>query len=518
MKKRKYLYLGIAIMAFVAFSFSLTIEANVTSEKPNNDTNAEKRADIITINTLKSFGSLDRKEVPFLHDAHTDTLEKTDKGCDACHLAEETSDNQILHYKFKRLEDESRQQVMDVYHTNCIACHKEMSDAGNKTGPVEKCGNCHKKEPETMSSWQPMNFDKSLHFLHIEINDEDCGVCHHGSEKEDSCRNCHRPESRKKLTSMKDASHLLCINCHSNLSGPVKCNECHDINELQKIEKLEDIPRLMRDQPDVVLMGSKSLNKTSPEMNPVQFDHKAHEESQESCRVCHHEGIDSCTKSCHTTTGSKNGKMVSAEQAMHQLDSKKSCIGCHERNKGQAECAGCHGFMEQGSNNDDTCLKCHMEPLKADANKTLTPELMATMLLETRKTGPDTFDDKDIPETVIIKELSNQYGSVELPHRQIINALASDIKNSKLASYFHNNKETLCQACHHNSPASNTPPRCSSCHNKPFDDSNPLKPGLKAAFHQQCMDCHDRMGISEPKSTGCVDCHKVIGVNKLYDF
>ena len=61
MKKRRYLYRFTAIMAFVVLSFALAIGANVR----NNDANGEKRADIITINTLKSFGDLDRKEVPY---------------------------------------------------------------------------------------------------------------------------------------------------------------------------------------------------------------------------------------------------------------------------------------------------------------------------------------------------------------------------------------------------------------------------------------------------------------------
>ena len=159
-----------------------------------------------------------------------------------------------------------------------------------------------------------------------------------------------------------------------------------------------------------------------------------------------------------------------------------------------------------------------METPNTASEENMKPEVLAAMLLESRKMASDTFDDEDIPEIVTIDKLSSQYGSVELPHRRIIGALINDIEGNKLANYFHSEKGTVCQACHHNSPVTTTPSACSNCHGKPFDELNPLRPGLKAAYHQQCMGCHDSMGIEKPKSTDCVGCHKAIGVNKLYDF
>ena len=520
MKKRRYLYRWIAVIAFIALGFTLVIEANVTKPDQKDDVNGEKRADIININTLKSFGDLERKEVPFLHDAHTDALKKAQKSCDTCHFTDEISGKEVLSLKFKRLEDTTKQEVMDIYHTNCIGCHEEMSVAGDKTGPVELCGECHKENPEITSSHQPIEFDKSLHYSHIELNGEDCSVCHHDDKKEGSCRYCHTDDSSENAISMKKASHLSCIGCHKEISGPVKCNACHDINEQQKIEKSEDVPRLMQGQQDVVLMGMNLQDSTTGEfstkMNPVPFNHKAHEEYQDTCRVCHHSEIGSCSKSCHTLEGSEKGNMITSEQAMHKLDSERSCLGCHEVNKSRKECSGCHGIMEKSSA-DNACLKCHTKMPEISGEEDMKPESIASMLLDSVKNAPDTFDDNDIPEIVTIDGLSHQYGAVELPHRQIIDSLMLDTKNNSLASYFHNGKETLCLGCHHNSPASVTPPNCASCHSKSSDDSTTMKPDLKVAYHQQCMGCHDRMGIEIPKSTSCVDCHKVIGVNKLYD-
>jgi len=83
-----------------------------------------------------------------------------------------------------------------------------------------------------------------------------------------------------------------------------------------------------------------------------------------------------------------------------------------------------------------------------------------------------------------------------------------NIKDNKLAGYFHAEKGTVCQSCHHNSPLDKQPPHCGSCHGKPFDERNILKPGIIGAYHQQCMGCHQVLKLEKPKSTGCTDCHE----------
>ena len=76
----------------------------------------EMRADVITIDTLTSFGDLEQPAVPFLHELHTNALDKQNKDCTACHLSE----NDRQSPKFRRLKDISRQEVMDIYHTACM--------------------------------------------------------------------------------------------------------------------------------------------------------------------------------------------------------------------------------------------------------------------------------------------------------------------------------------------------------------------------------------------------------------
>ena len=248
----------------------------------------ELRADIIAIDGLKVFGKLDRPAVIFLHEAHTEALKKKDKDCKACHLVEKDrpalAEQEALSVRFKRLKEVSRDVAMEIYHTECIACHREMAAAKEKTGPVEVCGDCHKEKPSLVSSRQPLKMDKSLHARHVEAtrdkkaSKDRCDLCHHQydeiakkityvKEKESSCRYCHKGEpgvTEKDRMAMREASHLSCVNCHrktlaekkdpAQKVGAITCGGCHDPKNQAKIEKLKVIPRIDRKQPDYVLL------------------------------------------------------------------------------------------------------------------------------------------------------------------------------------------------------------------------------------------------------------------------
>jgi hypothetical protein len=133
---------------------------------------------------------------------------------------------------------------------------------------------------------------------------------------------------------------------------------------------------------------------------------------------------------------------------------------------------------------------------------------LAAMALDTRRPVTHAFAETEVPEKVEIKTLMNQYGPVKLPHRRIIQALSGNIKDNKLVRYFHRNKNVLCQGCHHHSPLAQKPPSCISCHGRPFDERDPSRPGIMAAYHRQCMECHEAMGIEKPVATNCVACHQ----------
>ncbi len=527
MKKGKVRLSRIGIILIV-FSVSICLTGTgIYGAKSPSESAVEKRADIISIDSMKAFGKLERPPVTFLHQKHTEALEKKNKDCTTCHLTEK--DRLVSNYM--RLKDTVKQEVMDIYHANCIACHRETAAAKEKTGPVV-CGECHQDKRAVTSVWQPIGMDKFLHYRHSKAQDEKCEKCHHqyneltkelfyAKGKEGTCRYCHKEVTVENRISLRQASHLGCIDCHRKTlakfddAGPVTCGGCHDPARQKLIEKLKVVPRMKLNQPDTVFVKTTKSgiqnSSTVTRMKRVPFNHKAHENYNDTCRVCHHANLNACVQ-CHTLQGTKEGDQVNFEQAIHRVNTQMSCLGCHDLNQRDSKCAGCHGGFAKARRQQDltACQACHsadvtqvMESVQHTEEKQL-----AAMLLDSRTPVTDTFADSDIPENVEIKTLMNKYGPVKLPHRKIVQTLFNNIKNDKLVQYFHRDKNTLCQGCHHNSPAAKKPPACVSCHGRPFDERDPFKPGLMAAYHRQCMECHKEMGIEKPVATNCVACHQ----------
>jgi hypothetical protein len=481
------------------------------------------RADIISIDSMKELGRLDRRPVFFLHQKHTEALESLNKDCSTCHLSEKN----VRSNKYMRLENTSRQALMDIYHDNCIGCHRETAAAKQKGGPVV-CGECHVAQAGVMSSWQPIAMGNSLHYRHSKSQDKKCETCHHeynavtkklfyAEGKEGTCRYCHRDTQEDNRESLRTVAHIACISCHQkNLAknesaGPITCSGCHDPAQQKLIEVVQSVPRMKRNQPDFVFVKTSKAegenSKPPKRMNLVPFNHKAHEGYNATCRSCHHADLSACVQ-CHTIQGSKEGDYVKLEQAMHRLKAQQSCVGCHERKQQEKACAGCHTSFEKKRQQDQlACQNCHQAEISLEAPQSNDP-VAASRALESRLAMMSTFDDEFIPETVKINSLTDKYEPVKLPHRKIVNTLFKDTKDNKLAKYFHREKGTLCQGCHHNSPATKNPPKCGSCHGRPFNEKDPFKPGLMAAYHRQCMECHREMGIQKPVATNCTACHR----------
>ena len=515
MNKAKLLLFYFGITFVVTLFLICGLGANQTG---NVEQTTIPRSDVISIDTISRFGKLERPEVLFLHDQHTDAMEKKGKDCKVCHQ----SDKGQMSQKFMTLKDEGAQALIDIYHGTCIECHKKTSDEGEKSGPVI-CNDCHNVKSQVVSSRQPFGFDKSLHFTHSEAVEKKCERCHHeynekakklfyAKGKEGTCRYCHKDKTIDNKISIKLAAHVGCINCHIKTiaekkdAGPIKCRGCHGVDEQKKIEKKKSITRMQREQPDTTII--KIGQDIDTRMNLVPFDHKSHEEYNDNCRGCHHEGLDTCSK-CHPITGIQEGNYISLEQAMHRIKAKQSCLGCHENNKQQKECAGCHSLIRKNiSYNDSACATCHIKKdQETDSKDGIEAiKLQSARLLKSRPLVINTFNAEDIPEIVKIKDFTKKYQPVEFPHRKIINTLTNNIKNNKLANYFHSDKGTICQGCHHNMPLTKKPSRCTNCHGKPFDEMNMSRPGAIGAYHIQCMGCHDNMGIDK---MGCTDCHKL---------
>ncbi len=129
---------------------------------------------------MRVFGKLEKPPVTYLHQKHTEALEKQNKDCSTCHLSQkdEASGQQRMSTKYMRLADTSKKEVMNIYHDNCIACHKEIKSAKEKSGPVD-CGGCHQTNVRVVSSWKDIGMDKSLHYRHSKAMDQKCEQCHH---------------------------------------------------------------------------------------------------------------------------------------------------------------------------------------------------------------------------------------------------------------------------------------------------------------------------------------------------
>jgi hypothetical protein len=308
-------------------------------------------------------------------------------------------------------------------------------------------------------------------------------------------------------------------------SMPLTCRGCHGADaqaELARknqemVAKLpgKEIPRLQRGQPDATLVmydtkNTAGSNGKTVSMPPVPFNHLAHEKYTDSCRVCHHAAMDACSK-CHTMGGSKEGGFVTFEQAMHRPTSQASCTGCHAAKQAAPNCSGCHTSMAQSRPaNTANCQQCHM-PAPGTVTSPQQKHAIAETMLKNRKTTSGMYAAGEIPDKVVIGELSNKYEPVEMAHLKHVTNLMNGMKDSQLANYFHSAPGTMCQGCHHNSPASKTPPNCGNCHAQlhgktAFDAKEDNRPGLLAAHHNQCMSCHKEMSV-KPVATACTECH-----------
>jgi hypothetical protein len=567
MKNRKSLLQWAVLVLFVLF-FSASVSAVVpVDEKSENEQAEDVRADLILIDSAAQFGDLEQPVAAFYHDQHTRVAAKLDKDCTACHLVEEEDGEKSLALKYMRTEDVSASQLKKIYHDNCVACHEEAADRLEESGPLTAdCKGCHTGPVGELGPGLviPYGMDLSLHARHVQASakrmdvkqDETCSACHHvyDAEKEElvyakgeegTCRYCHKSETplysektEDEIPLYKYAAHDSCVQCHYDLSkqnvednGPLECAGCHSQAEQQKVEKLDPVPGIDRGQPDHMLLvsgeeqpdGELKVDWASS-VGVVPFDHKSHVTSQETCRVCHHDVEDqqgklaSCdTAGCHPSGvgdlspgGSVKGG-VNLAQASHSPGSEHSCVGCHVQQALEGSCAGCHTDPTQFGKN---CSTCHVqEGFPQEGEQTFSAEELsakAEQMIVARPEKAEKVDLSRVPEKVVINHLDyegDEWKASEMPHRKIFAKIVELTKDDKLANHYHQSELALCQGCHHYTEIGYKQPSCASCHGKPFDERTPGRPGLKGAFHIQCIDCHQAMEV-KPKATECEGCHK----------
>jgi hypothetical protein len=248
-----------------------------------------------------------------------------------------------------------------------------------------------------------------------------------------------------------------------------------------------------------------NTRETNGFMDGVGFNHKDHETRTQSCKACHHQTLKKCND-CHTPEGGdQKGGFVSLAQSMHDLKSDRSCIGCHKELTKNADCAGCHFQMPGKKDGAESCNTCHnlaKTDLKSMDNQAVAEKALTDLSQRYRQVKPDR-----IPETIVIDVLADEYMPSQFPHAKIVRAIAQRVETSNLARAFHTDQAGLCMGCHHNSPKTLDPPKCASCHSKngPGPDG---RPGLKGAYHGQCITCHQKMEVKSVAATDCVKCHE----------
>ncbi len=495
----------------------------------------------IAIAHTEIFGVLERPQVIFEHQKHVDALVKEGKkDWETCSVCHPVIDNELKPTFPKKVDKKDKDSIMNAYHDECMDCHKQKLKEGKKSGPLV-CGDCHSKEKEGLKIKYPVKeFDFKAHYDHVEklkkrTGKKDCSLCHHIYDieeekeelrlvyeegKEESCYYCHDLNKKKgpkysriakvaaeKGLNLQKASHQLCLNCHVSINKegkltkdeklpPLECIKCHD-GKYRTVAELEKVPRPERDQEEKVF-----LKIDDAKMKGVGFSHKNHEFYQKTCRSCHHETLNEKCKECHTLTGSADGNWINTAGAYHSVFSEWSCAGCHNKKKAEKDCSGCHSIIppidiKAKNPKKEVCDKCH-----TDKKEIVIPEAFSTAKL----------DPEIVKKEVEVKVLEKEFEPAKFPHRKIIDRLVKVSNDSKMAKYFHAKLETLCDGCHHQSRAEaeakkDAKPYCRNCHSISFDPLNPNKLRLQAAYHIQCIGCHESMKLEKP-TRKCTDCHK----------
>lgn len=539
---RKLIFFFVSIAYLILISYGLysvyTVEATLRVKEPPKIKPENK----ISIAHTEIFGKLERPQVIFNHGKHEEAFKK--EGCNTCHPEK---DGQILFDFPKKVSKKDKTSVMNTYHDQCIDCHKKRSSENKKSGPVV-CADCHsEKNKSVVINYPVFEFDFAYHDKHVKklkekIGKDDCGQCHHTYDineedetlalvyekgTEESCYYCHElgkergPEltaitkvAAKKGLSIKVASHQQCLNCHLKYQEeylkkgdkdacPTECSKCHT-GKYKTVAELEKVPRPDRDQKDKPFINIKDAK-----LKGVTFDHKYHETSSKTCRSCHHETLNAC-KECHDLVGKPEGNNINVAKAYHDVFSGQSCAGCHNKKKSEKNCFGCHyniGPMdvETMGPKKESCKICHSGEIKGPLSR---PPLSAAKL-----------DPEKVKKEIKIKVLERQFEPAQFPHLDIIKKLVDISNKNKLANYFHKDLQTLCEGCHHQSPAEaeaqkDAPPYCRNCHAVAPDLQNLQKVRLLTAYHNQCMGCHDAMKLEKgsklrsKEGDRCADCHK----------
>lgn len=101
------------------------------------------------------------------------------------------------------------------------------------------------------------------------------------------------------------------------------------------------------------------------------------------------------------------------------------------------------------------------------------------------------------PEVVILDALEDLYVAVRFNHKAHATMVGMN---------------GGCETCHHYTPPDMDHPGCKDCHPTAIVHENISQPGLKGAYHRQCMNCHTEWD----KDTACEICHEKKAGGRLH--
>lgn len=129
------------------------------------------------------------------------------------------------------------------------------------------------------------------------------------------------------------------------------------------------------------------------------------------------------------------------------------------------------------------CLQCHTCKTPTAENMCLKP--CPTLTSAHQKGAAHSLT--EAPDQILLDKIADLYGPVHFNHK--VHAGMAEMGSN-------------CETCHHFSPAGRIPP-CKECHGGEGNPNNLRQPGLKGAYHRQCLNCHREWS----HDTQCNVCH-----------
>ncbi|MBF8294899.1 MAG: hypothetical protein HW389_1444 [Bacteroidetes bacterium] len=145
-----------------------------------------------------------------------------------------------------------------------------------------------------------------------------------------------------------------------------------------------------------------------------------------------------------------------------------------------------HAIAQTSGKRTNGCLACHTTeiPTKADPSLKKCPRADMVTVHASADTGPD---------KIVLQKIT---GSPDLYEPVLFDHMA----HAKMSEMSGN-----CVLCHHYNPPGSVL-ACSECHMSETSSKSAdlSKPGLKGAYHRQCINCHRESGLA---ATQCKSCH-----------